>query len=295
MMNYVAGIVSYNRYSKLLVAVESLVNQSMPPQSIVVIENASTDQRYGNLESVFEKSKIPVVVLRQVSNLGGAGGFAQLFEESVKIETDFLLLSDDDVVYNSDYVEQIAGHISKNNSVYVGRAVNNNGDTLQLHYPVDFFGETMPLKTMTFLGVLLPIEAIRKIGVPRAEFFIWEDDREYAQRLEKQGGYRFIGVNNAVVFHDSEAVNHTKVKTDWRTYYGIRNFVYRIKLHENNISGWFKILWKVSASSGITIVAPWRYKGSVKYRFGQIYHGVIDGLNGKLGINKDYFPGKRQK
>ena len=293
MISYIAGIVTYNRYDKLLSAIESLLNQTILPKYIIVIDNASTDVRYSNLKEQYYNSKVPIIIKRQESNLGGSGGFTQLFKEAKKSKSEFLLLSDDDIVYHQDYVEQISKHDLGKKHVYVGRAIDNKGMTLALHYPVKFQGELSKIKTITFLGVLLPVIAIREVGLPIADFFIWEDDREYAQRLEKKGNYKFVGVNKAVVFHNSGLANIGPVKSDWKTYYGIRNFIYRVKLHENDIFGWNRVFWKLAKSIGVTFILPKRYNGNIKYRIGQIFNGAVDGMHGKLGINKKYFPGKR--
>ncbi|QEA36652.1 glycosyltransferase [Leuconostoc citreum] len=294
MVSYVAGIVTYNRFDKLLSAIDSLLSQTVLPTSIIVVDNASTDIKYKTLQELFKFSSVPVLIKKQKNNLGGSGGFAQLFNEVQQFTDDFLLLSDDDVVYNHDYAEQLLKHISGEKTIYVGRAVDIRGVTLAQHYPVKFQGELSHIKTITFLGVLLPIIAIKEVGLPIADFFIWEDDREYAQRLVKKGKYHFVGINNAIVLHDSGPNNLGRLKSDWRTYYGIRNFIYRVSIHENNIYGWTCVIWKLAKSVGITILMPNRYRGNFRYRFGQIFNGTVDGINGNLGINEKYFPGKRK-
>ena len=53
-----------------------------------------------------------------------------------------------------------------------------------------------------FNGVLVTRELVERIGLPRAEFFIWGDDHEYRLRAERAGA-RIATVVDARVHHPS--------------------------------------------------------------------------------------------
>ncbi len=57
-----------------------------------------------------------------------------------------------------------------------------------------------------FNGVLVTRDLAERIGLPRAEFFIWGDDHEYRLRAEKAGA-RIATVVDATVRHPSVAVS----------------------------------------------------------------------------------------
>ena len=91
-----------------------------------------------------------------------------------------------------------------------------------------------------FVGFFIPRIVIEAVGFPRKDFFIYYDDREYADRIIKKG-FTIIKVKNSVINHEDSIMKefHTKIifgirlrypkLTDWKNYYYVRNNILRFK------------------------------------------------------------------
>ena len=73
---YSVVIPSYNRYLTLLLAVRSALSQAAPPQEVVVIDDASTDERYQWLEEVVDDPRLTVIRLKENSQVTHGVGYA---------------------------------------------------------------------------------------------------------------------------------------------------------------------------------------------------------------------------
>ncbi|MBA3292318.1 MAG: glycosyltransferase, partial [Geodermatophilaceae bacterium] len=69
----VAVVVTWNRAGLLTRSLSAILSQSSPPDLVVVVDNASTDETAAVLAEQFA-GRVDVVTLAR--NLGGAGGFA---------------------------------------------------------------------------------------------------------------------------------------------------------------------------------------------------------------------------
>ena len=83
-----------------------------------------------------------------------------------------------------------------------------------------------PVKAATFVSLLFNAEAIKRVGLPKREYFIWGDDKEYTLRLSKQ--YNCYNVADSKVVHKmatNEGSNITKdnIERINRYYYAYRN------------------------------------------------------------------------
>ncbi len=72
---YAVVIVTYNRIQLLRECVVHAVSQTSCPKSIIIVDNASTDETEEYLESLKQHEYFEVIRLPQ--NIGGAGGFAK--------------------------------------------------------------------------------------------------------------------------------------------------------------------------------------------------------------------------
>ena len=88
----------------------------------------------------------------------------------------------------------------------------------------------MACESCSFVSVLFNSKAVREVGLPIKEFFIWADDLEYTSRIHL---HRYDGfyIERSVVVHKT-AVNYgpkiqtAPVETAWKFYYHARNMSY---------------------------------------------------------------------
>ena len=103
---YAIVIVTYNRIQILQECVEKAYRQTTPAQSIIIINNASTDGTQTYLKELAAESPIyDIINLSQ--NIGGAGGFSKGIERAVQKDVESVLLIDDDAMLEEDYMEKL--------------------------------------------------------------------------------------------------------------------------------------------------------------------------------------------
>ena len=192
-------------------------------------------------------------------NLGGSGGFARAMFETVEASTSkYLLLLDDDVINEpegiiraatfADLARQpivVGGHMF---SILVRSVLHAYGEAIakyrwfwgaapHTHHGHDFGPH--PLSATPWLHrridvdyngwwmCLLPVEAIRKIGLALPMFIKW-DDADYGLRAGEHG-YPTVSLPGVAVWH---VPWHEKDDTvDWQAYFHERNRILSALLH----------------------------------------------------------------
>jgi GT2 family glycosyltransferase len=312
--NYVHVIVTFNREKKVGNAVDSLLNQTIAPKKIVVFDNASTDDT--NLifqgENSKYKSNERVHYVRSTTNLGGSGGFTEGIKIAQTFKPDWISLSDDDAYLDTHYIEHIAEKAATDSNIgvltgnmyklangeieYHGRGNFDNRTTLHVSYPTDKdLEKDFKISMFSFVGPVIRADVFEKVGLPRSEFFIHFDDIEFAARI-MFAGYTAWNVAQSVIRHDDE---YTKLASgkgmmkDWKYYYHTRNR-YRSILDDGQGSMLKKLAFMFAVNGKVTFDALTQasYAGVRGYRLRQVWLGMFDAFNNKLGVRQEYLPGK---
>jgi rhamnopyranosyl-N-acetylglucosaminyl-diphospho-decaprenol beta-1,3/1,4-galactofuranosyltransferase len=203
----VAVVVTFNRLAMLQ---RQLARLAEVPEldEVLVVDNASTDGTGAWLRSQ------PVTSETLVTNTGGAGGFSHGLARAVGSGADLVWLMDDDGLPDRDCLGLL---LEREDLDFWGPAVLAAQDPDRLCFPIRLPGGTAVVREMAavqgaaqdglirgvlipFNGVLVTRELVERIGVPRAEFFIWGDDVEYLWRAEEAGA-RIATVVEARVLH----------------------------------------------------------------------------------------------
>lgn len=103
---YAVVIVTYNREKLLRECVDNVGRQTAAPDSIIIVNNASTDNTSNYLEKLNNKDG-RFDIMNLPHNIGGAGGFAKGIERSLEKDVDCILIIDDDAMIAIDYMEKI--------------------------------------------------------------------------------------------------------------------------------------------------------------------------------------------
>lgn len=203
----VAVVVTFNRLDMLQ---RQLARLAEVPEldEVLVVDNASTDGTPAWLRTQ------PVTAELLTENTGGAGGFALGLRLAVERGADLAWLMDDDGLPDADCLTRL---LERDGLDFWGPAVLAAQDPTRLCFPIRLPGGTRVVHDMAsaeaaavdglirgvlipFNGVLVTRELVERIGVPRAEFFIWGDDVEYLWRAEAAGA-RIATVVDAHVLH----------------------------------------------------------------------------------------------
>ena len=205
-----AVVVTYNRKDLLKECLDALFNQTRPLDSIILIDNASTD---GTLEFLKEKgyldnSKLDYVRLPE--NTGGAGGFHEGVKRGYEKGYDWLWLMDDDGWPSKNCLEQLFKHKSEASfiSPLVVRVDKKDELSFGLEGGISTYKEAIDnsknsiLKNVAnpFNGIIISRKLIKKIGNIKKELFIWGDEADYLKRSLKSG-LGVITVVDAIHYH----------------------------------------------------------------------------------------------
>jgi len=196
----VAVVVAWNRRDLLAQTLHGLAAQTRPLDAVVVIDNASTD------DSADLARAHPVVteVVTLPTNTGGAGGFAAGIARAVAShDADLVWVMDDDTVPTpTALAELVSARVRHPGRVTVAasRADWTDGREHPMNRPrprpgssrvargaARMAGAAYPIRSASFVSILIDAEAIRRHGLPQADYFLWNDDFEYTARLLRDG------------------------------------------------------------------------------------------------------------
>jgi rhamnopyranosyl-N-acetylglucosaminyl-diphospho-decaprenol beta-1,3/1,4-galactofuranosyltransferase len=223
-----AVVVTYNRLDLLQRLVKTL--RDVPDlDEVLVVDNASTDSTGEWLASLDDDR----VLTRTLDhNTGGAGGFHDGLAWAIERGADLVWLMDDDGLPEPDCLALLLARASDLD--FWGPVVVDEADSERLVFPIRLPGGTRVVHAMSdvrlsaddglirgivipFNGVLVTRALVERIGLPRAEFFIWGDDHEYRLRAERAGA-RVATVVDARVRHPSVGALGTPMAFGRTTY-----------------------------------------------------------------------------
>lgn len=246
-MRVAVVLVTYNRISQLKEALLAYERQTVLPQTVIVVDNASDDgtgeflSAWAKDESLFSKN-----VISMEYNQGGAGGFYAGMEYASSVDCDFVFVADDDAYAKEDMIEEAqrfcdefpekdslsavcASVVSRGQIAVEHRRREKRFLLNVIHEPVpaqEYTKRYFDIDELSFVGAFIKKDAMNKAGLPLRQYFISYDDTEYSVRLKKEG--RIICVPSCVMYHDTYE-QHNKI--GWRNYYVQRNSLDCLKRH----------------------------------------------------------------
>lgn len=230
-----AVVVTHNRREKLRECLSAIAAQRRRPDTILVVDNASTD---GTGEMV-ERDYGQVELLALSTNRGGAGGFRAGLEHSHAHGADWIWLLDDDTIAEADALAEL---LSASERLANGRhapmlfaslVLWRDGTAHPLNFPtlerrrMELVVEgaehgVSPMRAATFVSLLLNRETVDRYRLPLEHYFIWSDDIEYTSRVVL-GGDRAWFVPTSVVLHDTATAGDCMTAAPDRFYFHARN------------------------------------------------------------------------
>lgn len=236
----VAVVVTYNRAELLRECLVALASQTRPPDSVLVIDNASTDDTRELLADWMPGRLQAARAIRLNHNAGGAGGFAEGLRLALAGGADWVWMMDDDAEPHPGALAELAAVAIEPSNVYGSLAVNG----LETAWPMTMVGPTpvvtcqvadipavAEVQMLPFLGFMVHRDLVERIGLPDAGFFIAADDMEYCVRAIKAGA-RIIAAGRSRIEHPKSRPYEIKIPghsltglelPPWKRYYDTRN------------------------------------------------------------------------
>ncbi|MEO8106545.1 MAG: glycosyltransferase [Actinomycetes bacterium] len=286
MLNVQAVVVAYNRRELLGEALTAITAQSRPPDAILVVDNASDDDTSEMVESLFPGIRLHTLP----TNTGGAGGFAAGLAFALAGGADLVWLMDDDTVPSATALEELlrarASFAGPQPAAMASKVVWTDGRDHPMNTPRPRPGASradlakaaavgcIPVRSASFVSLLVAADSVREVGLPEADFFLWNDDFEFSTRVLRDA----VGLYcpTSVVEHRTKTFGSTDADPGERFYYEVRNKV-----------------WTFTRSRGLTPREKALYGGSTLRRWVKTLAG--SGRRGVLasGLRRGLVDGMR--
>ncbi len=237
-----AVVVTYNRRDLLLESLAAVLAQDRAPDSVIVVDNASED---GTAAAVREK--FPTVRLAELKrNSGGAGGFAGGMALALAGGADLIWLMDDDTVPEPGALgallaarDRATARADRPPALIASQVLWTDGREHPMNTPrrKPFAAKAerlaaaavgcVPIRSASFVSILVDAAQARRRGLPRADYFLWNDDFEFTTRLLR--GNTGLLCPASVVVHKTKTFGSTDVDPGDRFFYEVRNKIWMFR------------------------------------------------------------------
>ncbi|MDQ4502050.1 glycosyltransferase [Sinomonas sp. ASV322] len=215
----VAVVVSYNRRELLARSLAALTEGLRLPDALVVVDNASTDGSADFLAGLDVPFEYELVRLEQ--NTGGAGGFAVGMAAALaRHSPDLIWVMDDDTVPLRGTLDEAVRLWESCSAIdrpafIASRVVWTDGRDHPMNTMRDRWGASSEdvafaharrarvVRSASFVSLFVDADTVRALGLPVADFFLWNDDFEFTARLAR----RRLGLASL----DSVVEHHTRL------------------------------------------------------------------------------------
>lgn len=245
-------VVTYNRLALLKECIAALKSQTHEINNIYIINNNSTDDTRNYLNEFVSNPQFAIINLPQ--NIGGAGGFSEGIKRAVMDGCDWVWIMDDDTIPANDALEELVKgtEVAENVGYVCSRVVWTDGmihkmnipkfDSLNKHHlPINYYSniaDVLLIKAASFVSILINQKAVREVGLPIKEFFIWGDDTEYTTRIYLHD-YVCLYAGRSIALHKTTENYISQLQTAplealWKFQYGFRNDIFIRRMRKGN-------------------------------------------------------------
>ena len=254
-----AVVVTYNRKELLSRCIEALRKQTRKIDTILVINNASTD---GTEEWLKTQTDLSFITQK---NAGGAGGFYTGIKTGFEQKFTWIWLMDDDGYPRQDALENLLEGDSEELCLRNCAVVNINDQK-------SFVWKTGKFKTIQevtepviknvahpFNGTLLHRRIIERVGYPNPKLFLWGDETEYYYRIILKNKISSYTKTSSIHFHPPTSYsykNDWNFGNNWKMYFYIRNrfSILKSRFSQSKLVAAFMYLVFVCAFAGTILV-----------------------------------------
>ncbi|MDN3985558.1 glycosyltransferase [Lactiplantibacillus plantarum] len=222
-------------------------------------------RKYGKLQKENDK----LVVVNEKDNLGGAAGFNHGIKRAMLLNADGIWVMDDDTIPDETTLTKLIdarknvesefeswGVLASNVRWVDGSAALMNVPQAGKPWNQSSLPNLISISHSSFVSMYINAKAIRRLGLPISDFFIWGDDVEFSERIARV--YPSFCVTNSNVLHKMAENQKVDILTDNkgripRYFYDVRNKIYIAKKSGSKaclkyavhfINVFFKVLFK---------------------------------------------------
>jgi GT2 family glycosyltransferase len=229
-----AIVLTFDRWPLLEACLLALRAQSRPPDEVLVVDNASTDDT-----AALVRERFPEVLLRTLPENGGAaGGFHAGLAWGHERGHDWLWCMDDDTIPAPAALERLLAAADRAPGrpplLLASRVEWTDGALHPMNRPIPRWRWTSEMalgareglllvRNATWVSTLLRRECVDRFGLPQPHFFMWTEDIEYTSRILRDDlGWH---VPDSVVEHRTKTAHTALDDTAGRFYFHVRNYL----------------------------------------------------------------------
>ena len=237
-----AAVVTYNRRDLLLESLNAVLAQTRAPEKVIAVDNASEDGTAAAVRAAF-----PAVHLAELKrNSGGAGGFAAGMALALADGADLIWLMDDDTVPEPGALsallaarDRMLAQTGRSPALVASQVLWTDGREHPMNTPrrKPFAARAerlaaaavgcVPVRSASFVSILVDAAEARRRGLPRAAYFLWNDDFEFTTRLLR--GNTGLLCPASVVVHKTQTFGSTDTDPGERFFYEVRNKIWMFR------------------------------------------------------------------
>ncbi len=237
-----AVVVTYNRRDLLLESLAAVLAQTRAPEKVIAVDNASEDGTAAAVRAAF-----PAVHLAELKrNSGGAGGFAAGMALALADGADLIWLMDDDTVPEPGALsallaarDRMLARGGRPPALVASQVLWTDGREHPMNTPrrKPFAARAerlaaaavgcVPVRSASFVSILVDAAEARRRGLPRAAYFLWNDDFEFTTRLLR--GNTGLLCPASVVVHKTQTFGSTDTDPGERFFYEVRNKIWMFR------------------------------------------------------------------
>ncbi|HTR81284.1 MAG TPA: glycosyltransferase family 2 protein [Bacteroidota bacterium] len=290
-------VLNWNGFHDTVECVRSLLQISYDRFEIIIVDNASTDGSPDKLEHLFPK----IVVLRRQTNGGYAAGNNDGIRFALRLGADFILLINNDVVVDKNFLEPLVDILDKKEDVGVVtcKAFFAGQGTLTYCTAGRFSnfrcsGAPLPKRLedteseVTYISgciLLIRKEVFHKVGFLEEKFFMYFEDMEFSNRVRRV--FKLYYTPSGVVFHKSGGGTSWQNFNELYLYYNMRNRFLAFQeegwLRRGYVLAFSIVLATAKSISILYFILLGKSINSSLRRIRSVWEGVIDGCAGVVG------------
>jgi GT2 family glycosyltransferase len=246
-------ILNWNKPDMTVDTVNSVlnINHKSFNYQIFLIDNGSSDNSISVFQRNFDSNQ-KIKIIRNESNLGFVGGNNSAIKQILKLDFDQILLLNNDVIVDPDFLQQLVKNTSKysllgpkiyfapgyefhldryskkdrGNVIWFAGGKIDWNNIYGSHIGVDEVDQGQydqinnKVNFLTGCCLLIKREVIENIGMLDEKFFMYLEDADFCQRA-KQSGFKMAYIPKSKIWHINSG--SSKIGGDLQNYFLTRN------------------------------------------------------------------------
>jgi len=249
-INVFVIVLAWNHVNDTIESLESIIQLDFEGINIIVVDNGSTDGTYEKIKNRFPK----IILLRSDTNLGISGGYNLGMKYGIKEKADYILIANNDISVDPTMITKLAEYMENNpkTGIAMPKIFHYYGNRKRLWCTGAKWRQFPPRVKMTDVDVidsnkyskpfeieyapscclLIRREAIEKVGYFDTNYFFYNDDWDYSDRMRKME-YSIRYVPSAKMWHKvSVSTQKSEKPGTWWYYYGRSTYRYYRNHHQ---------------------------------------------------------------